>query len=92
MNVLCYHDPNSARRGTAVRAGRRRTAYSDSVPTTDAERLIPARIAITVFVVVVALIGLVLAVQFIPNAERPTIQQVPRTTTTTIVIPAPTSP
>jgi hypothetical protein len=62
------------------------------VPTTDDERVIPARVAITVFVLVVALIGLVLALQFIPNAERPTIQQVPRTTTTTILIQAPTNP
>jgi hypothetical protein len=61
-----------------------------TVPTADDERVIPGRVAVAVFAIVVALIVIVLAVQLIPDAQRPTIQQVPQTTTTTITIPAPT--
>jgi hypothetical protein len=63
-----------------------------TVPTTDDERVKPGRLAVAVFIAVVALIAIVFAVQLIPDAQRPTIRQVPHTTTTTIIIPAPTSP
>ncbi len=63
-----------------------------TVPTANDERAVPGRVAVAVFLTVVALILIVFATQLIPHAQRPTIQQVPRTTTTTIVIPAQTNP
>ncbi|MDQ2751280.1 MAG: hypothetical protein M3Y44_17400 [Actinomycetota bacterium] len=56
------------------------------------ERMIPGRTAIAVLLTVLALIAIVLAAQLIPDAQRPTLRQAPRTTTTTITIPAPTGP
>ncbi len=54
--------------------------------------MIPGRTAIAVLLTVLALIAIVLAAQLIPDAQRPTLRQAPRTTTTTITIPAPTGP
>lgn len=74
-------------------ANRTTTHTVTSVPTADDNRGIPGRLAIAVFLTVVALIAIVLAAALIPEAQRPTIKQVPQTTTTTIIlIPAPKSP
>lgn len=69
-----------------------RTHTVTVVPAADDNQVIPGRLAITVFFTVIALIAIVLAVGLIPDAQRPTIRQVPRTTTTTIILPVPNSP
>ncbi len=59
------------------------------VSTSADDRAIPRGLAIGVFAAVVLLIVIVLGVQLIPEAKRPTIRQVPTTITTTIVISSP---
>jgi hypothetical protein len=72
-------------------AERHGTAYTvTTVPSSDDQRVSPGRLAFGVFAAVVTLIAIVFAVQFIPDAKRPTIQQPP--STTTIIVPAPSSP
>jgi hypothetical protein len=60
-----------------------------TVPSANDERVIPRGFAVAVFLAVVGLIVIVLAVQLIPDAQRPTILPAPQTTTITVPAPSP---